>query len=237
MPMRRSRNVRRRGRTPRLIRAICAAVAALLAANCASNMGRTPPSPPRSLEFPPPELAVEREGPPIDEEPVGVDAGEPVPEDAAAAPVPDSFAEEPPTLRDTITPTTPPQVAAATHLVEEARARLAAGLVDRALETLERAIAIDANNAFAYYYLARCHFTRGTYDQAIVFADKAVLLSARADAEWASRAYLLQGEVFESAGRFADARDAYARAVKADARNTAAAAALVRVGGGSGAVP
>jgi len=142
---------------------------------------------------------------------------------------------EPPSLLDTINATTPPNVAAATRLVDAGRTHMATGDYGAALEQLERAIAIDSGNPYAYYYLAELHFTHRTYDQAIVFADRAASLSdARAPA-WASRAYTLQGNAFEAAGRFADARSAYTRAIQAAPGNLAAQVGLARVG--AAAVP
>jgi tetratricopeptide (TPR) repeat protein len=130
-----------------------------------------------------------------------------------------------------IQPTTAPNVAAATRLVETARAELSAGHTDTAMEKLEQAIAIDPNNAYAYYFLAESHFNRGTYDQAVVFADKAALLSARMDPSWASRSYCLQGRIYEASGRFADARASYGQAIAADEQNRTAWEGLIRLGG------
>jgi len=160
---------------------------------------------------------------------------EPLPGDAPAGNDADAhdaaeLSVEPPPLLDTIDATTPPNVAAATRLVEAGRAQMAAGDYGAALEQLERAIAIDSGNPYAYYYLAELHLSHRTYDQAIAFADRAASLSdARAPA-WASRAYTLQGNAFEAAGRFADARGAYTRAIQAAPGNLAAQVGLARVG-------
>jgi len=149
---------------------------------------------------------------------------------------PDSIAPEgalpvePPTLEHTITASTAPNEAAATRLVAAGRERMAAGDNGAALEQLERAIAIDPANLYAYYYLAELHFTHHTYDQAIEFADRAASLSAGRAPDWASRAYTLQGNAFEAAGRFADARRAYTRAIEAAPGNLAAQVGLARVG-------
>ncbi|HMA47483.1 MAG TPA: tetratricopeptide repeat protein [Frankiaceae bacterium] len=138
-----------------------------------------------------------------------------------------------PSPLDTIHPGTPPNVAAATRLADAARIRLAAGDDAAALEQLERAIAIDPNNAYAYFFLAQLHLHTHSYDQAIAFADRAASLSAGTSPEWTSRAWALQGNAYEAAGRFADARQAYLRAVHAAPNNLAALAGLARTGGGS----
>jgi tetratricopeptide (TPR) repeat protein len=138
---------------------------------------------------------------------------------------------EPPPLLGTIDDSTAPNVAAATRLVEAGRTRMAAGDTGAALEQFERAIVIDPSNPYAYYYLAELHLMNRTYDQAIAFADRAASLSETRAPEWASRAFTLQGNAFEAAGRFADARNAYTRAVQAAPGNLAAQVGLARVGG------
>ena len=95
---------------------------------------------------------------------------------------------EPPSLLDTINESTAPHVAAATRLVDSGRARMTLGDYGGALEQLERAIAIDSSNPYAYYYLAQLHLIHRTYDQAIVFADRAASLSDMRAPAWASRA-------------------------------------------------
>jgi tetratricopeptide (TPR) repeat protein len=137
---------------------------------------------------------------------------------------------EPPPLLETINTNTAPNVAAATRLVDASRAQMAGGDYGAALEQLERAIVIDPNNPYAYYYLAELHLMHHTYDQAIAFADRAASLSEARAPAWASRAYTLQGNAFEAAGRFADARSAYTRAIQAAPNNLAAQVGLARVG-------
>jgi len=94
-------------------------------------------------------------------------------------------------------------------------------------------LAVDPNNAFAYFFLAQLHLHTHSYDQAIAFADRAAGLSANTSPEWTSRAWALQGNAYEAAGRFADARQAYLRAVRASPNNLAAAVGLARTGGGT----
>ena len=136
-----------------------------------------------------------------------------------------------PSPLDTIRPGTPPNVAAATRLAEAARIRMAAGDDAAALDNLERAIAVDPNNAYAYFFLAALHLRTRSYDQAIAFADRSASLSSGTSPEWTSRAWALQGKAYEAAGRFADARQAYLRAVQAAPGNQAAIAGLARTGG------
>jgi tetratricopeptide (TPR) repeat protein len=177
---------------------------------------------------PPPALTDEDSRPSIEEEDLPEDNGASIPS-GSDRPL-DALTVEPPTVLDTIDASTAPNVAAATRLVEAGRIHMAAGDNGAALEQLERAIAIDPGNPYAYYYLAELHLMHRTYDQAIEFADRAATLSNPRAPVWASRAYTLQGNAFEAVGRFADARDAYARAVQAAPGNLAAQVGLARVG-------
>lgn len=143
-------------------------------------------------------------------------------------------AELPP-LTSMINNATPPNVAAALRLVEEGRASLTQQAYDRALDRFERALVIDPSNAYAYYFLARLHVERRSFDQAIAFADKAGVLAAHDDRAFSARAYELQGEVFEHVGRYPDARAAYRRALVSDGNNLEAQTGLSRLGGSAGA--
>lgn len=191
-----------------------------------------PPAPApqeRAERRPPPRVPEERVGP--GEAPLGSRR------DGAAVPDEEPLPETPPSVVAMIDASTPSNVAAATRLVEASRKDSSSGDSETAIEKLERAIAVDPNNPYAYYFLAEAHFRRGTYDQSIAFAEKAALLSARTSPSWLSRSYALQGQVFEAAGRFADARNAYRKAVAADPRNRVAAQRLGRLGGDSAGAP
>lgn len=154
----------------------------------------------------------------------------------AAPPPANGFALGAPSPLDTISAATPPNVAAATRLADAARLKLNAGEDGAALEQLERAIAIDSGNGYAYFFLAELHLRHRTYDQAIAFAERSAELNA-AQPQWASRAYTLQGNAFEAAGRFGDARQAYTRAVRIAPNNLAAASGLARSGAPTPAAP
>jgi len=214
-----------------LVAIILASVLATISTTGCASRQPAPVLPP--VAVPPPETkARPRTTPPLTEENV---TPETPPLRVPGATTPEGSEAETPapseSLLAMIQPTTPPHVAAATRLVERGREQLAGGNSDAAIESLERAIAIDPNNPYAYYFLAESHFARGTYDQAVVFADKAALLSARIDPSWLSRSYCLQGRIFEASGRFPDARASYAQALEADGGNRTAREGLARVGG------
>jgi hypothetical protein len=136
---------------------------------------------------------------------------------------------EPESLLPRIGPRTPPNVAAALRLIEDARQQMERGAYDAALDRLERAVAIDPTSAYGYYFLARVHFLKKNYDQAIAFAGRAAALSAHADRACLGRIRSLEGAVFEEVGRYPDARKAYQQALAADPDNLSAQVGLTRL--------
>jgi len=99
-----------------------------------------------------------------------------------------------------------------------------------ALDRLEKAIRIDPANPYAYYVLAQVHQRAGRLDQAVAFADKAELLFGTSDPVWLSQTLAFKGTVFERAGRYPEAREAYRRAVELVGGNVVGRAGLARLG-------
>jgi Flp pilus assembly protein TadD len=160
----------------------------------------------------------------------------PTPQDVAAIPPATAppapvraTAGEPESLLTHISPTTPANVAAALRLIEDGRQQMNQGRYDRALDRFERGVAIDPANAYGYYFLAQLHFQTKKYDQAVAFASRAVVLSARTDRILMGRSYGLEGAAFEAVGRYPDARKAYEKAVEADPNNLAARVGIARL--------
>jgi Tfp pilus assembly protein PilF len=124
---------------------------------------------------------------------------------------------------------TPAARAAALRRTEQARGMLAAGEEARAIELLERAIAIDARTPYAHYFLAEAHYAAGRPTLARPFLDRAAQLLS-GEPYWLARVHALRGRMLEEEGRSADARAAYERALAVWPRNSVAAAGLARVG-------
>jgi tetratricopeptide (TPR) repeat protein len=123
-------------------------------------------------------------------------------------------------------------VAAALRLIEDGRQQMQQGAYDAALDRFERAVAIDPTSAYGYYFLARVHFLRKSYDQAIAFASRAASLTARTDRIWLGRIRSLEAAVFEEVGRYPDARKAYQQALEADPDNLSAQVGIARLSPG-----
>jgi tetratricopeptide (TPR) repeat protein len=128
-----------------------------------------------------------------------------------------------------IGPTTPPHVSAALRLVEEGRSWLQRGQTERALESFERAVAVDPASVPGYYFLGYGHFVAHRYDQAEGFVGRGIGLAAPAGAVWQARLYALQGDILAAVGRYPQARDSYQQAVHADPANVAAQVGLSRL--------
>lgn len=126
-------------------------------------------------------------------------------------------------------PTTPPHVAAALRCVEQGRNMLLQGRVQAAREWFERALALDGNNVYAYYFLARTALKSARLDQAEAFLSRALTLSGQASRTWQSRILSLRGEILEGVGRYPDARQAYREAAELDPSNVQARQGLARL--------
>ena len=123
---------------------------------------------------------------------------------------------------------TPPRRAAALRLTEQGRAHLAAGEPARAIEVLERAIAIDARSPYAYYFLAQAHAEARHPGLARSFVARAEQLFA-GNPYWLGRAHALHGRLAEDGGRIDEARAEYTRALVVWPQNADASSGLARL--------
>lgn len=128
-----------------------------------------------------------------------------------------------------ISGSTPAQHAASLRCVEQGRLLLASGQRERAREWFERALSLDATNPYAYYFLARAALLNQRPDQAETFLARARSFSGGLGPRWQSRFAALQGEIWETVGRFPEARRAYQEATEADPANSAARSGLARL--------
>lgn len=129
-----------------------------------------------------------------------------------------------------ITPGTPPRRAASLRLTEEGKRLIEAGDYPKALNRLERTIAIDSTNAYGYYYLAKTHYHMARHRESLNFLDVA---ESRFSGEpfWLAEVYALRGENLRALGHVQQAEANYSEALRLNPDNRTAAEALARLHG------
>jgi predicted Zn-dependent protease len=155
-------------------------------------------------------------------------ASEPWQEETGA---PELAVPSPPVLPDDssllakITSSTPPSRAASLRLAAEGKKLLDARDYPRALNRLEKSIAIDSTNAYGYFYIAKAHYLMGRYKESLNFLDVA---ESRLSGEpfWLAEVYALRGENFRALGMPERAEESYAKALTINAGNRTASEAI-----------
>jgi len=127
-----------------------------------------------------------------------------------------------------ITPKTAPRRAASLRLTEEGRLLLNSGEYEKALQRFEKTIAVDATNAYSYYYLALAHHHLTHYQQSNNFLDVAESLLSE-EAYWLARVFALKGKNLEALGSMGQADASYAKALQVDPNNQAAFEAITEI--------
>jgi TolA-binding protein len=123
-----------------------------------------------------------------------------------------------------------PALAASLRLTDQARDEILNHHEDDAIQTLTRAISIDASNAYAYFYLGRAYLGKKNYDQAITFFNRAEVHFG-ANSEWRGETLAFEGLVNEQSGQTAPAIACYQKALVAVPGNLRARVGLTRLGG------
>ena len=131
-------------------------------------------------------------------------------------------------LIDKIDSRTPPQQAVSLRLTEDGRKLIESGHNTKALTHLEKTLAIDSNNPYVYFYLAKAHFNLAHYRQSVDFLDVA---EARLDSQpyWIAEVLSLKGENFQAMGLLKEANHSYAEALRLNPKNQKAAVGLNHV--------
>lgn len=88
-----------------------------------------------------------------------------------------------------------PQYLASMHLVDQAKASLAAGDADNAIPPLEQAIQVDVYNGQAFFELARAWKMKDSPEKALEFANKAEILLQDNRSEL-KRVYQFKAEIY-----------------------------------------
>jgi TolA-binding protein len=125
---------------------------------------------------------------------------------------------------------TRPALAASLRVTDQAREEILQHHEDDAIQTLSRAISIDASNPYAYFYLGRAYFAKKNYDQAITFLKRAET-NFGANPQWLGETLAFEGLVNEQSGQTATAIACYQKALVAVPGNLMARVGLTRLSG------
>lgn len=172
----------------------------------------------------PEEVQLGRENPPEEEE-------------KSSFPILKSKMPPAPTSRPTsllakITLHTSPRRAASLRLTDEGRKLLDSGEYQKALQRLEKTIAIDSENPYSYYFLALVHHHMANHQASVNFLDIAESRLSQ-EPHWLARVFALKGKNFQVQGALEEADASYARALTLDPNNRTAFEALTRIDIGS----
>ncbi len=179
-------------RTGRL--AACALALALLLAGCVTTGGR-------GGAFPPAEPPGARPGAgPLPAEAIRPDPATYVPTSRLPLPSTDGL---------------PPHRVASLRLAERGARELAAGEDEAAGRTLDRAVALDPGNPYAFYLIGLLRHRQGAFDQSLAVLRKAEIL-LRADRPWLAETYLLMGLNQEALARPREALRLYEAVLQLD---------------------
>ena len=129
-----------------------------------------------------------------------------------------------------ITPQTPPQRAASLRVTEEGKRLLEHGEYAKALDRLEKTIAIDSTNPYGYYYLAQAHHHLAHYQESLNFLDVAETLFS-GHSYWLAEVFALKGENFRALGLPQRADSSYTEALRWNPGNRMASEGLSRLRG------
>lgn len=149
-------------------------------------------------------------------------------ENAQSAPEPLAPRPEQISLLSMITSETSPHRAASLRLTEEGRELLKNEDHDKALSRLEKALAIDSTNPYAYYYLAQAHHLLTHHTESLNFLE---VIEGRFTKEpsWQARVLVLKGENFRVLGLLDKADENYARALKLDPTHPIALERMIHI--------
>jgi tetratricopeptide (TPR) repeat protein len=179
---------------------------------------------------PPPQLAPAETAPAQSRAAVAVTPSNPAPgkgvRDRRATAEQSQDTKEEASLLALIAPGMPPRRVASLRLAEEGRKLLQSGDYRAGLTRLEKAIALDSANAYAYFYIARAHFHLSQYQQSLNFLE-IVEPSLGDKPSWLSRVYALEGENYRAMGSFDSADRKYLEALSVDAFNRVALDGLI----------
>lgn len=110
---------------------------------------------------------------------------------------------------------------AALELTKNGKEALEAGNVELSITKFQKAISIDPNLPYSYFYFARARFVQKEWDQVIALSDKSAQHLEK-DPVFLSRAYLLKAQALANLKRYLQALGACESAIDADSTNVQA---------------
>jgi len=100
----------------------------------------------------------------------------------------------------------------ATYIANEAAVFMLAGQTEKAIELYKEAVAADPADAMPYYYMGKAYASLGQVEQSKEMLEKAGMLNPN----YAPFTFLSTGIAFANQGRFREAAEYFAQAIKAD---------------------
>jgi hypothetical protein len=124
--------------------------------------------------------------------------------------------------------TSQPALAASLRVTDQARDQIVNNHADDAVQTLMRAMSIDAGNPYAYFYLGRAYLAKKNYDQALTFFSRAENNLGN-NPQWLGETLAFEGLANEQAGQNPAAIACYQKALVAVPGNLMARVGLTRL--------
>lgn len=115
------------------------------------------------------------------------------------------------------------------EMVDKARQAIIDRHPDEALRILARALSVDADDPYIYFYLGRAYLAKHNYQQAAIFFEHATIGFAD-NPQWLGEAYAFAGAASEETGAIAKARSDYQQALVASPTNPIAQSGYQRLG-------
>jgi tetratricopeptide (TPR) repeat protein len=182
----------------------------------------TPSATPSAEESPPPaEGEIFPEPTPLptptsEAEPLGIGAVTPSPQVSDLS------------LDSAIAATADPARATSMRITEQARKNLLAGRTDDAIRELGRAVSVDPNDPYAYFYLGRAYIVKSNLVQAITFLKRAEIGFGQ-NPEWLAETLAFEGLAYEQGGHPDAAAGSYQQALQVEPGNLMARVGYTRV--------
>jgi hypothetical protein len=131
-------------------------------------------------------------------------------------------------LGSIIAATADPARSASLRITERARVALTAGKADDAIRELGRAVSVDPNDPYAYFYLGRAYIAKNNLVQAITFLKRAEIGFGQ-NPQWLGETLAFEGLAYEQGGHPDAAAGSYQQALQVEPGNLMARVGYTRV--------